>query len=106
MAGWHGLVGTALAPGALTEVVWLLDKGESRGDSPVQKKRCLCDEDGGLPGDLSLGEELRTSRSSWMTERGMLRPTLHVQSISRAVSAQREHNQNSSGRLTPGHEEQ
>lgn len=58
-----------------------------------------------LPEDLGLGEQSRMSRSSWMMERGMLRPTLHVHSISRAVSAQGGHNQKSSGSLIPGHEE-
>ena len=38
-------------------------------------------------GDLSLGEWLKTSRSSWMMETWMLRPSLHVQSILKAMPA-------------------
>lgn len=63
MGGWRGFVGIALAPGAYPEATWSPSKGENRGAGPVQKKRYLCNRDGGLLGVLSLGELLRASRS-------------------------------------------
>lgn len=84
MEGRHGFASITLTPGALIEAAWSPSRGENRGAGTVQKKRYLCDKDGGFQGDLSLGEWLRTSR---MMERWMLRPSLHVRCISRIMPA-------------------
>lgn len=55
MGGWRGFVGIALAPGARLEATWSPSKGGKRGAGPVQKKRYLCNRDGGLPGGSQPG---------------------------------------------------
>lgn len=71
-------VGTALAPGVLTAGKKAGVRAQGRRDVGVIR--------GSQPGRAA-----RMSRSSWVMERGMLRPALYIQSISRAVLAQREH---------------
>lgn len=48
MGGRRGFVGIALTPGVIIEAARSPRKGEKRGAGPAQKKRYLCDRDGGV----------------------------------------------------------